>query len=277
VSLQATPAVLNFDPTGVENTSPVATVTITNSGTLSGLTGLSLTASTGFALVGNTCTATLAAQAQCTVGVEFAPSAPGPVTGSISAASDAAKFPMLVALSGTGVDFTVSPLGAISQTVSAGQAANFNLTIAPLGGVQAVYALQCGTLPAHTLCTCNPASEAISGTATGTAAVQLSTGQSNASELNRERRPHTSGGLTFLTMVCGGLLLPWAVRRARRTVLFTALLAIVLGGVASCVSSGGGTGGVAGAIPTPPGTYSIPVTVTSNGISHSITLTLIVD
>jgi hypothetical protein len=187
---------------------------------------------------------------------------------------------MLVALSGTGVDFTVNALGAITQTVSAGQTANFNLTIAPLGGVQAVYLLQCGILPSHTLCTCNPASEAISGTATGTAAVQLSTGQLTAAELNRDRRPHASGVLPWLPVVCAGFFLPWTVRRGRKTLLLAAFLAIVLGGVASCVSSGGGTGGVggvAGSNPTPPGTYSVPVTVSSNGISHSITLTLIVD
>jgi hypothetical protein len=53
-----------------------------------------------------------------------------------------------------------------------------------------------------------------------------------------------------------------------------------VGGVGSCAESGGGTGGDpgdgSGAI-TPVGTYSIPVTVTSTGVSHNITLTLTVD
>jgi len=60
---------------------------------------------------------------------------------------------------------------------------------------------------------------------------------------------------------------------------------VVVGGVASCASSGGGTGGGGGGSGgtgggsglTPDGTYSIPVTVTSNGVSHSATVTLTVD
>jgi hypothetical protein len=57
-----------------------------------------------------------------------------------------------------------------------------------------------------------------------------------------------------------------------------ALLAITMGGVSSCTSSGGGL-----ATPpphsglTPAGTYSIPVTVSSGGILHQVTLTLTVD
>jgi hypothetical protein len=60
-------------------------------------------------------------------------------------------------------------------------------------------------------------------------------------------------------------------------------LAILLGGVSSCTSSGGGsstgtsTGTGTGTGSTPPGTYSIVVTASSNGVSHPITLKLTVD
>jgi hypothetical protein len=73
-------------------------------------------------------------------------------------------------------------------------------------------------------------------------------------------------------------LLLLALWRRRKALLLVALLAILTGGVSSCAGSSigqpskpGGTG------TTPAGSYSIPVTVTSNGISHQVTLTLIVD
>lgn len=51
-------------------------------------------------------------------------------------------------------------------------------------------------------------------------------------------------------------------------------------GMSSCSGSGGGTGGTP---PhgdngnTPPGTYSIQVAIVSNGVAHTVTLSLTVD
>jgi hypothetical protein len=211
--------------------------------------------------------------------VEFAPTGTGAQTGTVSVVGDSMKTAVQISLAGTGVDFTVTPLGAISQTVSSGQLATYNLTITPLGGVQAVYALQCGTLPAHTLCAFSPASIPISGAATGTVAVLLTTGQATAALSGPERRPSRSGTWRILPVLCGVLLFPLALRRGRIPVL-AALFAILVGGAVSCVSSGGGAGGSSGsssANSTSAGTYAIPVTVSSNGISHSVTLTLLVD
>jgi hypothetical protein len=54
-----------------------------------------------------------------------------------------------------------------------------------------------------------------------------------------------------------------------------------VGGFSSCTSSGGGTGGGTGGngggSKTPAGTYTIPVSVTSMGIAHSLNVTLTVD
>jgi hypothetical protein len=69
-------------------------------------------------------------------------------------------------------------------------------------------------------------------------------------------------------------------RLALRGAVLIGLLAILMGGVASCAGSGGGTGGTGvgvGGANTAPGTYSIPVTVTSTGVSHNASLTLTVD
>lgn len=282
-SIQVTPAVLHFAATGVGDTSAAATVTLTNAGTVGSVTGLSLTASKGFRLSANTCAASLAAQANCTVGVAFAPSVAGAQSGSISIASDGAATSTQVALSGSGVDFTIASLGSTSQTVSSGQAASYSLTISPLGGVQADYALQCGSLPSHTLCSFNPASETIGGDSTGTVTVRLSTGQSAQASSSPFPKPRATGGVHLLPLVCGLVLVPLSRKGRRRFLLLVAAFAILFGGLVGCVSSGGGSGGSSGsggilsANSTPAGTYSVLVTVSSNGVSHSLTLTLIVD
>jgi hypothetical protein len=89
----------------------------------------------------------------------------------------------------------------------------------------------------------------------------------------------------LLPLSCGLLLLPIALCRRRNRLLLIALLAVVAVSASSCTSSGGGSGGGGGgggggsgsSSTTPAGTYSIPVTITSTGISHVVTLTLIVD
>jgi hypothetical protein len=82
-------------------------------------------------------------------------------------------------------------------------------------------------------------------------------------------------------MLCGFLLLPLALRRRSRALLLAVLLAVFAGGISSCTSSGGGTGGGTGGSgsgsATPPGTYAIPVTLSSTGVSHAVTVTMTVD
>ena len=88
-----------------------------------------------------------------------------------------------------------------------------------------------------------------------------------------------------LPLACGLLLLPFGWKRRRRILLLVTLLAIMTGGVTSCVSAGlsnssggsGGSGGQGGGSGTPTGTYTIQVTVSSNGISQQVYVTLTVD
>jgi hypothetical protein len=85
-----------------------------------------------------------------------------------------------------------------------------------------------------------------------------------------------------LPLACGLLLAPFALRRGRKALLLVALLAILMGGVSSCTSSGilsGGTipGSGSGSGITAAGTYPVMVTATSNGVQHQVNLTLIVD
>jgi hypothetical protein len=275
VSFQPSPLV--FAQTGVNVTSAVSTVTITNPDSVTSLSNLTLTPSPSaeFKLASTTCGTTLAAGASCTAGLSSTPASVGARSGTLTVSDSALPTGTSLALSGTGFDFTVTLAGSSSQTIANGQVAYFHLTIAPLDGLPGSYTLTYGSLPSYSSCTFNPTSPTASSTASVYETVAISTGLSTSSA-RVERR----SAWPALPLLCGGLLLPLALWRRRKALLLVALLAVLTGGVSSCTSSNVGrstnpNGGGSGI--TTAGSYSIPVTVTSNGVSHQVTLTLTVD
>ncbi|MGD1101618.1 MAG: FG-GAP-like repeat-containing protein, partial [Terriglobia bacterium] len=94
------PTTLSFAPQNVGTTSAGATVTLLNSG--GAALSVSVTASGDFAETDN-CVPSLAAGAQCTISVTFAPTAAGTRTGVLTIADNALSSPQTVSLSGTGV------------------------------------------------------------------------------------------------------------------------------------------------------------------------------
>jgi hypothetical protein len=174
-----------------------------------------------------------------------------------------------------GFDFAAAVSGSSSQTVAAGQTADYAVTINPANGAQGTFAYTCGTLPANALCLFNPATTTVTSGATGNVTVEISTGKSGSA------RMENPAGWRILPMLCGLLLLPLALGRRRKILLLAVLFAVIAGGISSCTSSGGGTGGGSSGSgsgsATPPGTYTIPVTISSTGISHAVTITLTVD
>jgi len=278
-AIQATPATLNFGEVGVATSSSATVVTVTNP-TAFGLSNLAFATTTGFSLANNTCAQTLAAGASCTVGVIFAPVSSGAQTGSLTITSSTASASAVVSLAGTGLDFTTATVGSTSVTVSSGQTADFTLSIAPLNGSQGTFTFQCGTLPANAACAFNPTTETLNAGVTGNVTVEISTGQSVT--VAHGNRPMGWGAIP---VVCGLLLLPLGWWKRRRALMMAAVLAVLMGTVSSCTSSGGGsgggssgdTGGESTGNATPAGTYSIPVTVTSSGVQHSVNITLTVD
>jgi hypothetical protein len=274
-AIQATPASISFATTGVGATSSSTTVTVTNSGTVTSLDNLVLTAPASFQLVNNTCGSSLGPQTSCTAGVTFVPTSAGTQTGNLTISSSTVSSGAKVALSGMGFDFTAVASGSSSQTVVSGKAASYTLVITPLNSSAGTFTFQCGTLPSHALCTFNPTTETLSAGVTGNVAVQISTGS------NSSARAVEPSGRHMLPLVCGLILLPLAWRRRRKDLLLVVLLAIMTTGVSSCAGSGGGSGsgpgGASGSGATPAGTYSIPVTVISTGVQHNVTLTLTVD
>ena len=103
------PTTLAFGNQTLGTTSAPQTVTLTNSGNaMLNITGI--TGSGDFAVT-NTCSATLAAGANCTINATFSPTIEGNRTGQITVTSDAASSPDSAALTGTG---TVAPMPAVT-------------------------------------------------------------------------------------------------------------------------------------------------------------------
>jgi hypothetical protein len=277
-SVQFLPSLLTFQQTGVGLVSGAGTVTITNPDSGNSLGSLALAVTAGFQLVSTSCASTLAAGASCAAVVEFAPTSPGAQSGSLIVTSSALTTGSFMPLSGMGFDFSLAPSGSSTQTVANGQTADYQLSITPLLGSQGVFTFQCGSLPPYSSCIFNPASEGIAANSSGYEVVEIATGVTPTSA-----RSSRNFAWPVLPLACGLALLPFAgfaSARRRRALLLIALLAILAGGVSSCTESnvvltepppGSGPG------LTPTGTYSIPVTATSNGVQHQVTLTLTVD
>jgi hypothetical protein len=271
------PGEVNFPEVGVGLSSAATPITISNRSGYA-ISSLALAINGPFILTQNTCIGSLAGGASCTAAVIFQPTASGAVTGSLTASSTVVAAPANVSLSGTGFDFTTTVLGTSSLTVASGQTADFAITINPASGAQGTFTYSCGALPANAVCQFNPPTTAVSAGATGNVTVEIETGVSGSA------RMATPGGWRMLPLTCGLLLLPLALWRRRKSLLLVVLLAAMAATLSSCSSSAGGPSGVSGGSggsgsgsATPAGTYAIPVTVSSTGISHATTVTLTVD
>jgi hypothetical protein len=273
--IQIVPAQVNFATTGIGTTSDPVTLTIVNANTGPALTNLNLKVSSGFQIVGKTCGASLAPSATCTAGVVFAPTSLGPQSGTFTLSSSELAADVTAHLSGTGFDFKVTPSGSSSVTVTSGQTASYTMTLEPLEGLSGTFAFQCGTLPSYAACVFNPTGETVASGTTGTVILQVTTGKNATAEV----RPPAFGTWTVFPVSLALLVLPAAWRRRRFFLVSVFLLAALT--ATGCSSSGGGGGGTPPASPTthttPAGTYSIPVTVSANGVQHAVTLTLVVD
>ncbi len=143
-------------PQNVGTTSAAQSVTLTNNSSAA-VTIKGIAATGDFAVSANTCGATVAAGANCTISVTFTPTATGTRTGQISISESADSSPLLIALTGTGIapqltlsppslNFGVQAVGTLSaqQTLtlnSAGssQVSISSITITSTSGAQGDY------------------------------------------------------------------------------------------------------------------------------------------
>ena len=183
-------------------------------------------------------------------------------------------------------DFTIANRGFTTQTVTAGRTASYinDIGVNPFFGFSGTVAVSC-TVPAQaTTCSVTPNSYSLaSGAGWGTLAVTTTPRSSAALRSPADRiplRPRIFSYSVMALLLCVTLVPSSQSRKSRfrRRLAFSILLfAVLAAGIVAC--GGGSTGGGGGPPPstgTLAGTYTITVTATSGTLTHTTTLTLIV-
>jgi len=167
------PTNLTFAGQPLATSSAAQSVTLSSAGNAD-LTVANITVDGDFSQ-SNSCPGTLAIGANCSINVAFTPTVTGARNGTLTLYSNAADSPHTVSLTGTGTDFALSVSPSATQTVKAGKAAIYTLSLFPESGFTGVAALGCSVAPAGPTCTLTPTSVQLDGTGTSTASATVST------------------------------------------------------------------------------------------------------
>ena len=206
----------------------------------------------------------------------FAPTSAGTKTAQMSLVDDASGSPQTFTLSGTGfTDFGLNMLvpGTNTQTVTAGQGIDYQLTLSgaaiPPGptAFTGLVSFSCGNLPQGASCTFSPASESL-----GSAGEFLDFNLNVTTTARPAASLHNPGSRLWYSLAAVFALVLGASRR-RSNKLGLVLCFIMLAFTISC---GGGSTKVPSG-PTPAGTFPFSVNASSNGVTHSKTLVLVVN
>jgi hypothetical protein len=281
------PASLTFASTMVNSSTSSQAVTLSNTGTAA-LSVAGITASANFAQTNN-CGSSVAAGSSCTINVTFSPTKGGSLTGTLTITDNSDNTTgstQIVAVSGTGQDFTVGAASgsSTSATVAPGSSATYSLSVGAEGGMSGTVSFSCAGAPSESTCTVSPSSATPGNNVT----VSVSTTAPSANMPRSLRPPRLPGPLAVLALALLLASVAWAVRAwrevepSRRRRVFVPLAAGLLLAVA-LVGCGGGGSSSSGPPPnqgTPAGTYNLTVTGTvgsgAAAVSHSLTLTLTV-
>jgi hypothetical protein len=257
--ISLSPTSLTFPGQVVTSTSASQPVALTSTG---GIPGLSVSVTGDFAET-NTCTVT---STSCTINVTFTPTATGTRTGMVTVTYTGGS--QSVNLTGTGWDFGVSAPGTI--TVKQGKTGTLTLTVTPLSGFDQAVTVACsGTIPKGS-CTVSPGSVTpADGVTPVTATVTISTLSSGGipipvAPMQIPRVPMRQVIPLFMALVLM-FILPVTRRHGKQMVLAGAVLALVL------------FAGCSGHPETPKGNYTLTLTGTASGVTHTTSVTLTVD
>lgn len=271
------PTSLAFGGQSLSSQSAAKTVTLTNSGNAAlSITTISF-AGTGASefTQSNTCGTSVAVGSSCTISVVFSPTSVGNQAATLSIADNASNSPQTVALSGAGNGFALSSTNS-SITVTQGQSATYNLSIAGQGAFSGAVSLTCGDAVAGTSCTVFPSSVNVTAPNSVSASVTLMT---TAGGLPPQLppspappRPWVWLGMAATVAIGIKLLMNRLGGRRRAGWALAGALALVL----VWAACGGSSSTTTMSTATPPGSYTVTVTGTSGSVTASTTLTVVV-
>lgn len=270
-------SIADFGSVDTGITSATQSLTLTNSGNAP--LHISSTTATGDFTATNTCGASVAPNASCTVLIALRPTTAGTRTGLLTIVDDAISGEVIIGLSGTGTTPTLTIAPATSAgttaTVTAGQTATYSLSIAATPGAAGTATLSCSGIPANATCTVSPSSLNLSSGTNAAFSVTVSTKVVRTASLTFGGVKLAGIGLAFLAPVA---LLLTTRRRAscyvRVGVLLFACMPII--GLAGCGGGGNSTPPAQQTFTTPPGTYTLTVSATTGKATVSQPLTLTV-
>jgi hypothetical protein len=267
------PPTLSFASQSVGTISTPQPVTLTNSGRSAlPVTSISFVGNdTGSFAKTSSCGSSVAAGQSCTVQVSFAPVAAGAARTALAASDDPDHITQFVNLTGAGVvsPFTITPPSAgASSTVTAGQPANYALSISPSAGYSGNLVLTCSNLPKNASCSFAPSSISISDGKPANFTVTVATEATQVSTLMRD--------LSLGSLLMAFLWMVPSKRKYRRSTMTGLLLLVTLAGFSAC------GGGGAPSVPPPahvtvvPGTYTVQLNATDGNTTQVQPLTLVV-
>jgi hypothetical protein len=282
------PATVDFGSEGVQIATAPQTIVLANGGT--GALALQSVTVTGPFTESTNCGLSLGAGTSCNLQVIFTPVHAGAAAGALTVVTANAGT-LQVALSGVGIDFTLSPESSTSATVSSGATAVYQLLLTPAAGSAGTASFACANLPLDLSCTFQPTTASL--TAPGLIAVSVNTSASASASARTHvlRGELTAGGLGLLLPGLATLAaLGWMQRRGKdlraralRDGLWLGLLLALLSHTLACGVGGGVLSGGSGApdpLPVstnaPSGTYTLTATASAGGLTKSVTLTLTV-
>ena len=264
---------LSFAALGIGLTSPAQTVTLTNNGgsTLA-ITGFAATGDFSIVAGSNTCGAALAVNAACTLQVLFKPTVAAARAGTFTLTGSFPSSPQTLALTGTGVDFSLAASNS-TVTVASGSSAVYGLLLTSATGVPGTAVFTCAGAPANSTCLVVPASVPL-GTGTATVTVTVATGVSTAALAPASRTFWLAG------------LLPLGLLLLRKRACLPSLVLFLGASLGLAAASGCGASRT---VPptttsptnptsptTPSGNSTIVVSASSAGLTRSVNLTLTV-
>jgi hypothetical protein len=178
-------------------------------------------------------------------------------------------------------DFDVLPATS-SASVAAGTSATFNFTVSPANGFTGNVNLSCSDPATLSTCSFNPATVNVTGTGASAVLTVTTTARTAAVASAHTGAPHI-GFTGFASFgLLGVILVGTTTSRKRRWLMVgMALTVVALGTMVAC--GGGGGGGNPPPPPPPPvvtgtpaGTYTINVSATSGAITHTTSVSVIV-